>query len=153
MNLSDILTQRKANAERISQLETEKLALEAEYKTLSEQFELLKTESSNHSESLAAANADIKTRDQKIADLEKQISDFNEALAEADKKEKSAAVEAVKIVATVGVPPVPVTKVGSEGDKSSLSAEEIKTQFNSITDVTEKQKFYAKHRKTLLEIQ
>jgi DNA repair exonuclease SbcCD ATPase subunit len=150
MNITDIIAQHKASAVKISELETQKLSLEGDLKTLSEQFENLKQENITNTESLNTALGDIKNRDAKISDLEKTISDFNSALADAESKEKSAAVEAIKIVASVGVPAVPITMVTTSQDTPSESVEEIKEQFNSITDLNEKQAFYQKNRKALL---
>jgi septal ring factor EnvC (AmiA/AmiB activator) len=150
MNITDILTQRKAHAETITNLESEIAKLNKDFTEQSALVETLKADGKTASESLATALADIEARDTKIKDLEKQISDFNALIAEHEGKEKSAAVEAVKIVATVGVPASPTIKVGSEENKASVNAEEIHTKFNSITDLEEKSKFYAEHRSTLL---
>jgi len=149
-NVKEFLANFKANSEKVSQLQSEISILEDDFKTASETISTLKSDASSASEALVASQLEVKERDAKITDLEKQISEFNAAIAEHELKETSAAVEAVKIVKSVGVPAVPITKVGSDESKTNETPEEINIKFQSITDLDEKQKYYAEHRSVIL---
>jgi len=151
MNIKEkFLSALKSNAEKLSNMEAEKSKLEADFKEQSALVETLKADTSAHSETITGIKAELSARDAKIVDLEAQISSFNALITENEGKEKSAAEEAVKIVASVGVPAVPIIKTGAEQEKKDKTDEEINEEFKSITNLDDKQKFYAEHRKTIL---
>jgi chromosome segregation ATPase len=152
MNITEFLKSFKANAESISNLEAEKAKLEGDFKTQAELVTSLQTENANHSEALATALADVKSRDTKISELELSISDFEKAINIHKEEKIVAAEEAVKIVKSIGIEPVAITKLGSDQDKSKKSAEEIKAEFDSIKDTDEKSKFYIAHRTELMSL-
>lgn len=149
--VKDFIDAFKANSEKVTNLETEKLALENEFKTQAELVTSLQKENATHSESLVAALADITARDTKIKDLEKTIAEFNQLIADAEKDKTSAALEAKKIVASIGIPAVPITKVGSEETKAS-SNEDVINEYQSITDPAARFAFFTANKDKIINL-
>jgi chromosome segregation ATPase len=150
IKVTEFLNGLKANAEKVAQLETEKTALEGDFKVQADLLASVQADSANHSKALVDAQSSIKEKDETIVSLQTQISEFEKLITEAHESKTTAAEEAVKIAATVGIAPLPITKNGSEEANKSVNADEIVNQFNSIKDLDEKQKFYNEHRSTIL---
>lgn len=147
-NVTEFLDTFKANSEKVKNLEAEKLTLENDFKTQADLVASLQKENTTHSEALVNAQAELSARDLKITDYEKTIAEFNQAIADAEKAKTSAALEAKKIVASIGVTAVPTIKNGSEETKNATH-KAVLEEYNSM-DSALRFSFFEKNKDAIL---
>ena len=129
----------------VAELRTVALALTAERDDLRATVEKLTVGAADE---LAAAKADIVTKEALIADLNgkleaaaKEAEGLKAIIAEAKANKVSASEEAAKIVASVGVEPV----ASAPGAEAPAGPVDHLAVFNSITDPKAKADYFAKH--------
>jgi chromosome segregation ATPase len=153
IKVTEFLNGLKANAEKVAQLETEKTALEGDFKVQADLLASVQADSANHSKALVDAQASIKEKDETIVSLQTQISEFEKLITEAHESKTTAAEEAVKIAATVGIAPLPITKNGSEEAKDgSTKKMEVIAKYNSISSPSERFAYFTAHKDELVTI-